>query len=154
MSLRCKTTTRFFYKQRFFSTQPQCCSSFSWIELQILLTCCLVYNHHHTEKRFIFNLFSSLDLVLFMSHLCDLIIFIMINNIISLSHEYTGTCSFAYFSNKPYYFWMRMLMKNVNHFQIAKAWTYFKPCSRVSIVNFGQLKAPNIVIKCFCNSIL
>ena len=33
-------TVRFFYKQRFFSTQPQYCFTFSWIELQIMLKCC------------------------------------------------------------------------------------------------------------------
>ena len=27
----------FFYKQRFFSAQPQCCLTFSWIELKMLL---------------------------------------------------------------------------------------------------------------------
>ena len=32
-----------FYKQRVFSTQLQCCSTFSWIELQMLLRCCLIY---------------------------------------------------------------------------------------------------------------
>ena len=29
--------TRFFYKQRFFSAQPQCCLTFKWIEPQMLL---------------------------------------------------------------------------------------------------------------------
>ena len=33
----------FFYKQRFFSAQPQCCLTFSWIELQMLLRCCLIH---------------------------------------------------------------------------------------------------------------
>ena len=32
-----------FYKQHFFSAQPQCCLTFSWIELQMLLRCCLVH---------------------------------------------------------------------------------------------------------------
>ena len=36
-------TIRFFYKQRFFSTHTQCCSTFSWIELQMLLRCCLIH---------------------------------------------------------------------------------------------------------------
>ena len=35
--------TRFFYKQCFFSSQPQCCSTFSWIELQMLLRCYLTH---------------------------------------------------------------------------------------------------------------
>ena len=47
------TCTRlFFYKQRFFSTQRQCCLTFSWIKPQILLSCCFSYKHHHTEKLF------------------------------------------------------------------------------------------------------
>ena len=33
----------FFYKQRFFSTQPQCCLIFSWIEPQMLLGCWLIH---------------------------------------------------------------------------------------------------------------
>ena len=28
---------------RFFSTQPQCCLTFSWIEFQMLLRCCLIH---------------------------------------------------------------------------------------------------------------
>ena len=34
---------RLFYKQRFFPTQLQCCLTFSWIQLQILLKCCLLH---------------------------------------------------------------------------------------------------------------
>ena len=32
-----------FYKQRFFSTQPQCCLTFLQTELQMLLRCCLIH---------------------------------------------------------------------------------------------------------------
>ena len=32
-----------FYKQRFFSTHPLWCLAFSWIELQMLLRCCLIH---------------------------------------------------------------------------------------------------------------
>ena len=35
--------TRFFYKQRFFSIQPHCCLTFSSIELEMLLKCCLMH---------------------------------------------------------------------------------------------------------------
>ena len=52
---------RFFYKQRFFSTQPRCCLTFSWIELQTLLRCCLIYNHHYTETHFTISLFESMS---------------------------------------------------------------------------------------------
>ena len=33
----------FFINNVFFSTQPQCCLTFSWIELQMLLRCCLIH---------------------------------------------------------------------------------------------------------------
>ena len=33
----------FFYKQRFFSTHPQCCLAFSWTELQMFLRFCLIH---------------------------------------------------------------------------------------------------------------
>ena len=33
----------FFYKQRFFLSQPQCRLTFSLIELQMLLRCCLIH---------------------------------------------------------------------------------------------------------------
>ena len=51
------SNTRFFNKQRFFLTQPQCYLIFSWIQLQMLLT---AYNHHHTETHFIFSIFVSM----------------------------------------------------------------------------------------------
>ena len=38
-----RTCTRFFYEQWVFSTQPQCCLTFIWIELQMLLRCCLIH---------------------------------------------------------------------------------------------------------------
>ena len=46
-----------FYKQHFFSTQ--CCLTFSWIELQMLLRCCLVHIH-----------ITILRHVLYLSYLC------------------------------------------------------------------------------------
>ena len=51
----------FFSKQPFFSTQPQCCLTFLWIELQILLRCWLIHNHHYTETHFIFSMFVSMS---------------------------------------------------------------------------------------------
>ena len=63
------TYTRFFYKQRFSSTQPQCCLTFLWIELQLLLSCCLTYKNNMILRHFLYfsNLFSRLELSLFMS---------------------------------------------------------------------------------------
>ena len=34
---------KLFLKTTHFSTQPQCCLMFSWIELQMLLWCCLIH---------------------------------------------------------------------------------------------------------------
>ena len=36
-------TARFFYKQRFFSTHPQCWLAFSSVEFQMLLRCYLIH---------------------------------------------------------------------------------------------------------------
>ena len=33
----------FLMSKAFFSTQPQCCFTFSWIEFQMLLRCCLIH---------------------------------------------------------------------------------------------------------------
>ena len=84
--------TRFFFKQRFFSTQPQCCLTFSWTELQILLRCCLLHNISIIILRHFLYLLC-LGLGLFVSYLCDLFfifisIFIMINRIIPWIQTY------------------------------------------------------------------
>ena len=78
-----------FYTQRFFSTQPQCCWTFWWIELQILLKSCLIHISIIILSHFLYLLYMCpcLDVGLFMSYLCDLcffflFIFIMTNRII------------------------------------------------------------------------
>ena len=75
--------------QRFFSTQPQGCLTFSWIELQMLLRCCLVHVSIIILRHFLYlqYLCSWQDLCLFMLYPYDLFfisifIFIMINCII------------------------------------------------------------------------
>ena len=80
----------FYYKQRFFSTQPQCCLIFSWIELQMLLRCCLIHISIIILRHFLYLLYlcPCLDLGLFMSYLLDLFsilifIFIMFNRVFS-----------------------------------------------------------------------
>ena len=80
----------FFYKQRFFSTQPQRCLTLSWIKLRMLLRCCLIHKSIIILRHSLYLLYfcTFLDLVLFMSDLCDLffifiVIFTMINHIIS-----------------------------------------------------------------------
>ena len=89
------------YKQRFFSPQPQCCLTFSWIELQILLMCCLIHISIIILSHILYLLYLCLclDLDLFMSCLCDLFfififIFIMINRIIPQIQTHLFVCFF------------------------------------------------------------
>ena len=65
------------YKQRFFSTQPQCCLTSSWIELQMLIGCCLIHINIILVRQFLYLLYlcPRLDLGLFMPCLCDLIVY-------------------------------------------------------------------------------
>ena len=79
-----------FYKQRFSSTQPQCCLILSWIELQMSLKCCLIHITIIIMRNIIYLLYlrPCLHLGLFMSNLRDLffifiVIFIMFNCLIS-----------------------------------------------------------------------
>ena len=83
--------TCFFYDQSFFPTQPKRCLTILWIELQMLLTCCLIHIPIIILKHILYLVFlcSCLDLSLFMTYLCDLvfifsIIFTIINHKISL----------------------------------------------------------------------
>ena len=90
--------TSFFYEQRSFSTQPQFCLTFSWIELQMLLRCCL-YKHHHTESPFMFTVFvpKSRPRSIHVSSVWSNFHFhLHFHN--DYSHEYRRTCYFAYFS--------------------------------------------------------
>ena len=94
----------FFIKLRiqcFIPSQPQCCLTSSWIELQMLLRCCLIHITIILLRQFLYLLYlcPCLDLGSFMSYLCDLFfifIFIIIM-IIIYSYKYKRTCSFAYF---------------------------------------------------------
>ena len=77
-------------KYTLFSTQPQCCLTFSWIELRMLLRCCLIQTSIVIMRHFLYLLYwcPCLDLGLFIFYLCDLffmftIIIIMINRRIS-----------------------------------------------------------------------
>ena len=114
----------FSYKQRFFSTQPQCCLTFSWIECQMLVRCCLIHISIITLRHFLHLLYlcPCLYIGLFMPYLWDLFfifafIFIVTNRIISWIQTHLFFCLFLRMS---YYFWMITWMKNVNNFQIAK----------------------------------
>ena len=116
----------FFYKQRLFPTQPQCCLTFSWIEPQKLLWYCLIHISIILLRHFLYLLYlcPCLDLGLFMSYLCNLFFIfiftvIMINHIISWIQ--TTLVLLLIFENMSYYFWMTKWIKNVNNFKIAKA---------------------------------
>ena len=62
-----------FFKQYFFPTQPECCLTFSLIEM--LLRCCLIHISIIIPKHFLYLLYLCLclDVDLFMSYLCDLL---------------------------------------------------------------------------------
>ena len=88
-----------------FSVEEMTQKSFiiSWIELLMLLSCCLIHLSIIILRHFLYllYLYPCLDLGLFMSYLCNIFfIFFMINRIMELpwSHEYRHTRSFAYFS--------------------------------------------------------
>ena len=94
--LACPTwLTRVFYKQRFFSTQSQCCLTFSGIELKMLHRCGLI-NTTIIILRYILYLVylgPCLGLGLSMLYPCDLffifsLIFITSNSITSLKQTH------------------------------------------------------------------
>ena len=80
----------FFYKQRFLSIQPHWCLTLPYIEIYMLLGCCLIHIGIIILKNCYcsVHLCSWLDLGLFVPYLCDLFfisifICIMINLVIS-----------------------------------------------------------------------
>ena len=82
--------TLFFISNAYFSTQPQRCLTLSGIKLRMLLRCCLIHKSIIILRHSLYLLYfcTFLDLVLFMSDLCDLFfivifIFVMINHIMS-----------------------------------------------------------------------
>ena len=60
----------FFISNAFFSTQPQCCLTFLWTELQMLLGCCLIHITIIVLRHFLYLLYlcPCLDLSLFMTN--------------------------------------------------------------------------------------
>ena len=94
-----------FYKRRFSSNQPQCCLTFSWIELQMLLRSCLTHITIIIPRHILYLIYlcPCLDLDLFKSYLCNLffnfrLIFIVVNHVISLKQTH------LLFANFPEYF--------------------------------------------------
>ena len=81
----------FFLEATLFSTQPQCCLTFSCIELQMLLRCCLIHVTIILLRQILYLVYfcSCLGTGLCISFLCDLLyifslIFIGINHTASL----------------------------------------------------------------------
>ena len=58
--MKIRSNTPFFYRQCFFSTQPQCCLAFSWIELQMLLRFCLIDIAIIILRHILYLLFMSM----------------------------------------------------------------------------------------------
>ena len=109
---------------RFFSTQPQCSLTFSWIELQMLLCYCLIQKSIIILRHFLYLLYLCpyLGLGRFMSYLWDLFfifisIFSMINRIISWKQTHLFFCLFFRICSIIF---GDNAMKNANNFQIAK----------------------------------
>ena len=111
-----------FYKQRFFSNEPQCSLTFSWIELQLL-----VRNHHHTVTHFIFNIFVSIFVSMsrprsiYVGYIWSIFHFQSYFLAIQSSnnkHYNRHTCFGAFLWN-IYYLWMITWMNKANNFQIA-----------------------------------
>ena len=116
--------TRFFYKQHFFSTQPQCLLAFSWIELQTLPRCCLIHSSIIILRNILYLVYSCpcLGLGLFMSYLGDpffffSLIFIVINRITSLKQTHLF---FIHILEYLLLFLDDNKMKKADDFQIAK----------------------------------
>ena len=83
--------TLFLNKQRFFSPQFQCCFTFSRIELQMLLRCCLIHITIIILRHILYLVY--LRLCPFLLCLCDLFFisslnFIAINHITSLKQTH------------------------------------------------------------------
>ena len=116
--------TRFFIGNAFFSTQPQRCLSFSWIELQIVLRGCLIHVTIIMPRHILYLVYVCLclGLGLFVLYLYDLffissLIFIVINHI----NSFKQTCLFfVHFLEYLLLSWMVTWMKKMNNFQIAK----------------------------------
>ena len=89
------TTTRFFYKQRFFSTQPHCGLTFSWIMLQMLLRCCLTHISIIILKHFLY-------LVYLCSWLGRIYVIYVIVSIMNTDTFFL----LLIFKSTFYYFWM------------------------------------------------
>ena len=121
--------TRFFYKQRSFSTLPQYCLTFSWFELQMLLRCYLIririiIMRHYAEILFILHFFSmSRPRTMYIVSVWSIFHFHLHFHyyqscIISWIQTYLFFCLYFRIS---YHFWIITWVKNANNLQITKA---------------------------------
>ena len=104
----------------FFSTQPQCCLTFSWIELKMLLKCCLIHKSIIILRHFLYLLYlcPCLDLWSVWSVFHFHFHFHMINHIISWKQTHLFFCLF--FRICPIIIFGWQYGWRMNSFQIAK----------------------------------
>ena len=113
----------FFLKERLFSTQPQCCLTFSWIELQMLRRCCLLHVSIIILRQFLYLVYlrPCLGLALSRSYLCNLFFFVCFHFPDSNSYNLIKTDTlFLQIFYMSYYFWMITWIKKPSNFPIAK----------------------------------
>ena len=118
--------TCFLISSECFSTQPQCCLTFSWIELQMLLRWRLIQISIIILRHFLHHLLylsQCLDLGLFMSYLCDLYFMLIVIFIIINRMNTDALVLLLIFQKISFYFWMITCMKNAYNVQIGKSST-------------------------------
>ena len=122
--IRSKYKYTLFHEQRSFSMEPQCCSTLSCIELQMLLRCCLIHITIIILRHILYLVYlrPCLALGLFMSYLCDLfsifcLIFVAINHITLFKPTYL---LFVHFLEYHLLFWDDNVDGKSKFFQVAK----------------------------------
>ena len=119
---------KLFYKQRPFSTHPQCCLTFAFIEIQMLLRCCLIDLNIIILRSILYLPYLSpcLTLGLLMSclcHPCNIFIFslnfIVIDRITSLKQTHLFFV-YTFFRKSPFIFGSITSVEKANSFLIVK----------------------------------
>ena len=86
-----KYTLFYKYKQRIFSTKPQCCLTFLWIEPQMLLKNCLLHINMILPRHYTLSICVYVYVSVFqLNNLFFIIIFVFIpiNHIISIKQQH------------------------------------------------------------------
>ena len=110
----------FLYKQRILSTQPQCCLTFSWIELQMLLRCCLIPISIIILRHFLYLLWLCLCLDLGLLCRIYMIYFLFSSSFSWRLIVWIQTHLFLGLFFRKYAFLDDNVDENVNNFQLAK----------------------------------